>query len=157
KYVFNEDSLKTVVRTFRRECLRVLESERTNIHGADGMLMVLQLAIAEVNKQESGEFSVALSDVQMAWKHLLLDKLHLPLYNDSSRPENYDIIRKEYDSFLKRTNTMDLIDIHSMYKQRWFGQNIKCYIGSYRCATKVLSFTVPFRFPSQPGKPFILS
>lgn len=53
----------------------------------------------------------------MAWKHLLLDKLHLPLYNDSSRPENYDIIRKEYDSFLKRTNTMDLIDIHSMYKQ----------------------------------------
>uniref|UniRef100_A0A673ZQ22 PCNA-interacting partner n=1 Tax=Salmo trutta TaxID=8032 RepID=A0A673ZQ22_SALTR len=106
-----------VVRTFRRECLRVLESERTNIHGADGMLMVLQLAIAEVNKQESGEFSVALSDVQMAWKHLLLDKLHLPLYNDSSRPENYDIIRKEYDSFLKRTNTMDLIDIHSMYKQ----------------------------------------
>lgn len=112
-----EDSLKTIVRTFRRECHRVLESERTTIHGADGMLMVLQLAIAEVNKQESGEFSVALSDVLMAWKHLLLDKLHLPLDNDSSRPENYDIIRKEYDSFLKRTNTMDLIDIHSMYKQ----------------------------------------
>ncbi|XP_041749215.1 PCNA-interacting partner isoform X2 [Coregonus clupeaformis] len=66
---------------------------------------------------ESGEFSVALSDVLMAWKHLLLDKLHLPLHVDSPRPENYDIIRKEYDSFLKRTNTMDLIDIHSMYKQ----------------------------------------
>ncbi|CAB1345949.1 unnamed protein product [Coregonus sp. 'balchen'] len=112
-----EDSLKTIVRTFRRECHRVLESERTTIHGADGMLMVLQLAIAEVNKQESGEFSVALSDVLMAWKHLLLDKLHLPLHVDSPRPENYDIIRKEYDSFLKRTNTMDLIDIHSMYKQ----------------------------------------
>ncbi|XP_070997454.1 PCNA-interacting partner-like [Oncorhynchus clarkii lewisi] len=112
-----EDRLKTMVRTFRRECHRVLESERTTIHGADGMLMVLQLAIAEVNKQESGEFSVALSDVLVAWKHLLLDKLHLPLDNDSSRPENYDIIRKEYDAFLKRTNTMDLIDIHSMYKQ----------------------------------------
>uniref|UniRef100_A0A4W5LYR9 PCNA-interacting partner n=1 Tax=Hucho hucho TaxID=62062 RepID=A0A4W5LYR9_9TELE len=75
-----------LVRTFRRECHLVFESERTTIHGADGMLMVLQLAIAEVNKQESGEFSVALSDVLMT-------------------------------SFLKRTNTMDLIDIHSMYKQ----------------------------------------
>lgn len=46
-----EDGLKTMVKTFRRECHRVLQSERTTIHGPDGMLMVLQLAIAEVNKQ----------------------------------------------------------------------------------------------------------
>ncbi|KAL0962889.1 hypothetical protein UPYG_G00346780 [Umbra pygmaea] len=110
-----ENNLKTLVRAFRRECHRVLDSERTTIHGADGMLMVLQLVIAEVNKQEAGEFSVALSDVLMAWKHLLLDKLHL--YNDSPRPANYNLIRKAYDSFLKRTNTMDLIDIHTEYKQ----------------------------------------
>lgn len=45
------DRLKLMVKTFRRECHRVLQSERTTIHGADGMLMVLQLAIAEVNKQ----------------------------------------------------------------------------------------------------------
>lgn len=43
--------LKLMVKTFRRECHRVLQSERTTIHGADGMLMVLQLATAEVNKQ----------------------------------------------------------------------------------------------------------
>ncbi|XP_010902155.2 PCNA-interacting partner [Esox lucius] len=112
-----ENNLKTIVRTFRRECHRVLDSERTTIHGADGMLMVLQLVIAEVNKQETGEFSVALSDILMAWKHLLLDKLCLPLNDGSSRPENYNLVRKAYDSFLKRTNTVDLIDIHTEYKQ----------------------------------------
>lgn len=56
-----------------------------------------------------------LSDVLMAWKHLLLDKLHMP--HDDSPPGNYDLIRQAYDSFLKRTNTVDLIDIHSMYNQ----------------------------------------
>ena len=59
---------------------------------------------------------MALSDVLMAWKHLLLDKLHLPLEN-FLRPENYDLIREAYESFLKRSNTVDLVDVHSMYKQ----------------------------------------
>lgn len=45
------DRLKVMVNRFRRECHTVLQSERTTIHGADGMLMVLQLAMAEVNKQ----------------------------------------------------------------------------------------------------------
>ncbi len=40
-----------MVKVFRRESHRVLQSERTTIHGADSMLMVLQLAVAEVNKQ----------------------------------------------------------------------------------------------------------
>ncbi|KAF3859332.1 hypothetical protein F7725_021731, partial [Dissostichus mawsoni] len=95
---------------------KVLKSERTTIHGADGMLMILQLAMAEVNKQHGREFKVALSDVLMAWKHLLLDKLHLPPPN-SARMENYDLILEAYESFLKRSNTVDLIDILSMYKQ----------------------------------------
>lgn len=45
------DGLKVMVKVFRRECHRVFNSERTTIHGADGMLMVLQLAMAEVNKK----------------------------------------------------------------------------------------------------------
>lgn len=45
------DGMKVMVNVFRRECHRVLQSERTTIHGADGMLMVLQLAMAEVNKK----------------------------------------------------------------------------------------------------------
>lgn len=45
------DRLKMMVKVFRRECHRVLQSERTTIHGADSMLLVLQLAMAEVNKQ----------------------------------------------------------------------------------------------------------
>ncbi len=59
---------------------------------------------------------MALSDVLMAWKHLLLDKLHLPPPN-SARLENYDLILEAYESFLKRSNTVDLVDILSMYKQ----------------------------------------
>ncbi|XP_062299499.1 PCNA-interacting partner [Scomber scombrus] len=110
------DHLKQMVKTFRRECHRILQSERTTIHGADSMLMVLQLAMAEVNKQQSGEFKVDLSDVLMAWKHLLLHKLHLPPPN-SARLENYDLILEAYESFLKRSNSVDLVDILSMYKQ----------------------------------------
>ncbi|KAF0029892.1 hypothetical protein F2P81_018997 [Scophthalmus maximus] len=110
------DRLKLMVKTFRRECHRVLQSERTTVHGADGMLMVLQLAMAEVNKQRAGEFKVPLSDVLMAWKHLLLSKLHLPP-PDFARLENYDLILEAYESFLKRSNTVDLVDILRMYKQ----------------------------------------
>lgn len=110
------ERLKLMVKTFRRECHRVLQSERTTIHGADGMLMVLQVAMAEVNKKHGGEFKVALSDVLMAWKHLLLDKLHLPPPS-SARLENYDLIVEAYESFLKRSNTIDLVDLLFMYEQ----------------------------------------
>ncbi|XP_060925226.1 PCNA-interacting partner [Limanda limanda] len=110
------ERLQLLVRTFRRECPRVLESERTTVHGADGMMMVLQLAVAEVNKQHRGEFKVSLSDVLMAWKHLLFGKLHLPA-PDSARLENYDLIVEAYESFLKRSNTVDLVDVLRMYKQ----------------------------------------
>ncbi|XP_068162965.1 PCNA-interacting partner [Antennarius striatus] len=110
------DRLKVMVRFFRRECHRLLHSERTTIHGADDMLMVLQLAMAEVNKQHGREFKVALSDVLMAWKQLLLDKLHL-LPHSFACMENYDLILEAYKSFLKRSNTVDLVDILSMYKQ----------------------------------------
>lgn len=59
---------------------------------------------------------MALSDVLMAWKHLLLNKLHLPPHN-FARLENYDLILEAYESFLKRSNTVDLVDILSSYKQ----------------------------------------
>ncbi|ROI15467.1 PCNA-interacting partner [Anabarilius grahami] len=114
--VVMEESLRTMTRVFRRECHRVLDSERTTIQGADGMLMVLQLAMAGVNKQEYGDFGVALSEVLAAWKYFLLDKLQLS-HNDIPLPQNYDLIRKEYDCFLKRTNTVDLIDVFIMFKE----------------------------------------
>lgn len=59
---------------------------------------------------------MALSDVLEAWKHLLLDKLHLSR-DSSPLPDNYELIRKEYESFLKRTNTVDLIDVYNMYQE----------------------------------------
>lgn len=52
----------------------------------------------------------------MAWKHLLLNKLHLPPHN-SACLENYDLILEAYESFLKRSNTVDLADVLSVYKQ----------------------------------------
>uniref|UniRef100_A0A672J6E9 PCNA-interacting partner n=1 Tax=Salarias fasciatus TaxID=181472 RepID=A0A672J6E9_SALFA len=115
-FIFNMFSVLLMVKTFRRECHRVLPSERTTVHGADGMLMVLQLAMAEVNKQLGREFKVALSDVLMAWKHLLLEKLHLPPPG-FARPESYDLMREAYEAFLKRSNTVDLLDVASMYGQ----------------------------------------
>lgn len=51
-----------------------------------------------------------------SWRFTLLDKLHLSRHG-SPLPENYELIRKEYDSFLKRTNTVDLIDVYNMYKE----------------------------------------
>ncbi|XP_053719777.1 PCNA-interacting partner [Synchiropus splendidus] len=111
-----EISFMKMVKTFRRECHRVSRSERTTVHGPDNMLMVLQLAIADVNKKQSGEFKVALSDVLNAWKHLLLDKLHLQP-PDCAHLENYDLIRETYESFLKRSNTMDLVDLFFKYQQ----------------------------------------
>ncbi|KAL4612667.1 PCNA-interacting partner [Arapaima gigas] len=110
-----EKKMKTVVRAFRRECHRILDSERTTVRGADDMLMALQLVMADVNKQETGEFSTALNDVLLAWQCLLRDKLHLPA--DSPHPDNYAIVCKQYDSFLKHTNTVDLIDVYGMYYQ----------------------------------------
>lgn len=59
---------------------------------------------------------MALSDVLETWKCLLLDKLHLS-QDGSPLPKNYELIRKEYDGFLKRTNTADLIDVYNMYKE----------------------------------------
>lgn len=111
-----EESMKTMVRIFRRECHRVVESERTTIRGSDEMLMALQLTMAEVNKQKNGEFGIALSDVLLCWKCLLLDRLRLP-GDGSSRPENYQLIQQEYESFMKHTNTLDLIDVYYLYKQ----------------------------------------
>ncbi len=66
--------------------------------------------------QEHGDFGVALSEVLAAWKYFLLDKLQLS-HNDIPLPQNYDLIRKEYGCFLKRTNTVDLIDVFIMFKE----------------------------------------
>ncbi|XP_059904488.1 PCNA-interacting partner [Gadus macrocephalus] len=112
-----EGRLRTIMDVFRRECHRVLQSERVTVHGADSMLMVLQLAMAEVNKQGNGEFEVSLSDVLVVWRYLLLDKLHLLPFDNLTRPENYDLILKTYESFLKRSNTVDLVDVHSLSDQ----------------------------------------
>lgn len=66
--------------------------------------------------QEYGDFGVALSEVLAVWKYFLLEKLQLSP-NDISPPQSYDLIRKEYDCFLKRTNTVDLIDVFVMFKE----------------------------------------
>lgn len=47
------ERLKQMVRIFRRESHHLLETERTTVYGADAMLTVLQLVMAQVNKQVS--------------------------------------------------------------------------------------------------------
>ena len=58
---------------------------------------------------------MSLSDVLVVWRYLLLDKLHLLPPDDPTRPENYDLILQTYEAFLKRSNTVDLVDVHSLY------------------------------------------
>lgn len=59
---------------------------------------------------------MALSDVLMAWKYLLRHKLRLP-HDGPARPENHDLIAETYTSFLARSNTVDVLDVLSMYAQ----------------------------------------
>ncbi|XP_077401322.1 PCNA-interacting partner [Vanacampus margaritifer] len=112
------ERLKQMVRLVRRKSHQLLEPERTTVYGADAMLMVLQLVLAEVNKRQSGEFRVALSDVLLAWKHLLMDKLGLrPPDGEAARPERRDVTLEAYEAFLKRSNAVDLVHVLGMCQQ----------------------------------------
>ncbi|XP_075284413.1 PCNA-interacting partner [Opisthocomus hoazin] len=102
--------LLNLIKSFRRQWPLFSNSERTTVCGADCMLMALQLSMAEVNKQQYGDFTVSLSDVLEAWKYLLHDKLGLS-YENMKEPENYPDIKKAYHAFLARSNMLDLIDI----------------------------------------------
>ncbi|XP_029455554.1 PCNA-interacting partner isoform X2 [Rhinatrema bivittatum] len=106
-----QQSILNMIKYFRRKLSALADCERTTVCGADGMLLVLQLAMADVNKQFTGEFTVLLSDVVATWKYLLHDKLDLRL-EDAEIPENYVERRKAYDLFLKSSNMLDLIDIY---------------------------------------------
>ncbi|NXL18819.1 PARI protein, partial [Setophaga kirtlandii] len=99
-----------LVKCFRRQWPLFSNSERTTVCGADCMLMVLQLSMAEVNKQHHGDFTVSLSDVLETWNYLLHDKLGL--YENMKEPENYGDVKKAYHAFLTRSNMLDLIDIY---------------------------------------------
>ncbi|XP_077034385.1 PCNA-interacting partner isoform X3 [Agelaius phoeniceus] len=99
-----------LVKCFRRQWPLFSNSERTTVCGADCMLMVLQLSMAEVNKQHLGDFTVSLSDVLETWNYLLHDKLGLS--ENMKEPENYGDVKKAYHAFLARSNMLDLIDIY---------------------------------------------
>nr|Q28EM3.2 RecName: Full=PCNA-interacting partner; Short=PARI; AltName: Full=PARP-1 binding protein; AltName: Full=PARP1-binding protein; Short=PARPBP [Xenopus tropicalis] len=105
------ENVLDLIKYFRKEWPVVSDSERTTIYGADNMLLTLQLALAEVNKQNGKEFSASLSDVLLTWKCLVKHKLGLA-YEDTAVPENYADIRKTYELFLKTSNSLDLIDIY---------------------------------------------
>ncbi|XP_067855350.1 PCNA-interacting partner isoform X2 [Heptranchias perlo] len=100
-----------LIRRFRKEWCQLPEHERITVCGADNMLMVLQLAMAEINKESCGEFGVALSELLLSWKHLLQEKLEL-LSECAAAPEGYDKVRKTYEAFLSRSNSVDLIDVY---------------------------------------------
>ncbi|XP_043375146.1 PCNA-interacting partner isoform X6 [Dermochelys coriacea] len=105
-----QQKILNMLKCFRRQWCLFADSERTTVCGADCMMMALQLSMAEVNKQLHGDFTVSLSDVVETWKYLLHDKLGLTCENMEA-PENYADIKKTYDTFLKRSNMLDLIDI----------------------------------------------
>ncbi|KAG8514071.1 PCNA-interacting partner [Galemys pyrenaicus] len=109
--VLNQKSVLDMIKKFRRNWHTLCNSERTTICGADSMLLALQLAIAENNKQLIGDFTVSLSDVLLMWKYLLHEKLNLPAEN-MEVIDHYEDIRRTYDDFLKNSNMLDLIDVY---------------------------------------------
>ncbi|XP_054430433.1 PCNA-interacting partner isoform X13 [Pteronotus mesoamericanus] len=109
--VLHQESVLAMIKEFRRNWHTLCASERTTLCGADAMLLVLQLSMAENNKQRSGEFTVSLSEVLLTWKHLLHEKLNLPVENMEAI-DHYEDIRRTYDNFLKSSNMLDLIDVY---------------------------------------------
>uniref|UniRef100_A0A8C3JZ29 PCNA-interacting partner n=1 Tax=Calidris pygmaea TaxID=425635 RepID=A0A8C3JZ29_9CHAR len=105
-----QQQILNLIKCFRRQWPLFSNSERTTVCGADYMLMVLQLSMAEVNKQQHGDFTVSLSDVLETWKYLLHDKLGLS-YENMKEPETYADLKKAYHAFLARSNMLDLIDV----------------------------------------------
>ncbi|XP_074082811.1 PCNA-interacting partner [Macrotis lagotis] len=121
------EAVLDMIKNLRRNWHSLCPSERTLVCGADFMLQALQLSMAEINKQHSGEFTVSLSDVLVAWKFLLHEKLDLP-FEDMEVDEHYKDIRKTYDAFLKNSNILDLIDVYQ-----------KCQTLTSTCENKVMS------------------
>ncbi|CAK6443815.1 unnamed protein product [Pipistrellus nathusii] len=109
--VLHQKSVLDMIKEFRRNWHTFCNSERTTVCGADSMILALQLSMAENNKQRSGEFTVSLSDVLLTWKHLLQEKLNLPVEN-MEVIAHYEDIRRTYDNFLKNSNMLDLIDVY---------------------------------------------
>ncbi|XP_007503388.1 PCNA-interacting partner isoform X3 [Monodelphis domestica] len=123
---FSENILD-MIKSLRRNWHSLCPSERTTVCGADSMLLALQLSMAEINKQHSGEFTVSLSDVLVTWKHLLHEKLGLP-FEVMEVVEHYEDIRNTYGAFLKSSNMLDLIDVYQ-----------KCQTLTSTCENKVMS------------------
>ncbi|KFV64214.1 PCNA-interacting partner [Dryobates pubescens] len=109
-----QQKILNLVKCFRRQWPLFSNSERTTVCGADCMLLVLQLSMAEINKQRFGDFTVSLSDVLETWNYFLYDKLRLS-YENMKEPNNYADVKKAYHAFLARSNMLDLIDIHQKY------------------------------------------
>ncbi|XP_077328325.1 PCNA-interacting partner isoform X2 [Lithobates pipiens] len=107
----HQKSVLDLIKSFRQQCSLLCESERTTICSADDMLLMLQLAVAEVNKKNGEEFTASLSDVLLMWKHLIKDKLGF-IRDGTVAPGNYDDVQKIYNLLLKNGNTLDLIDVH---------------------------------------------
>ncbi|XP_077121734.1 PCNA-interacting partner isoform X2 [Ranitomeya variabilis] len=105
-----------LIKSFRRQWSLVCDCERTTVCGADDMLLMLQLAVADINKKNGDGYTAYLSDVLLTWKHLVKDKLEL-IDKGSPALKNYDSIRKMYDQLLKNSNSLDLIDLYAAFSK----------------------------------------
>ncbi|XP_056430530.1 PCNA-interacting partner isoform X2 [Hyla sarda] len=111
-----QQNVLDLIKFFRRQWSLVCECERTTVCGADNMLLMLQLAVAEVNKECGNGYTASLSELLLMWKHLLKDKLGL-LNNSSQSPPSYDSVRRTYDQLLKKSNSLDLIDLYAAFSK----------------------------------------
>ncbi|XP_075712796.1 PCNA-interacting partner isoform X1 [Rhinoderma darwinii] len=111
-----QQNVLDLIKCFRRQWPLVCEWERTTVCGVDNMLLMLQLAVAEINKKNGNGYLASLSGVLLTWKHLLKDKLGL-INCGIPAPENYDLVKNTYDQLLKNSNSLDLIDLYAAFSK----------------------------------------
>ncbi|XP_060062542.1 PCNA-interacting partner-like [Ylistrum balloti] len=118
---------------------KLLPNERTTLLSSIDQVIALQLCLAEKNKQERGEFEVETSTVIQANKDIVKYKLSqvktarenveqscLPSVESMEVYPVGDIIKQEYQAFLKHCNYIDMVEVLlAVCKARHSNQSLK--------------------------------
>ncbi|XP_013409016.1 PCNA-interacting partner [Lingula anatina] len=104
--------------TQKYRSLRLSQNDTETVLNAEDQMVALQICLAELSKQESGEFEVELSKVLESNKKLCVYKRDPTKCKDSDKE-----LFKMYESHLAHCNTVDLFDVMLAVKRKLTGGN----------------------------------
>uniref|UniRef100_UPI00358F58DE PCNA-interacting partner-like n=1 Tax=Myxine glutinosa TaxID=7769 RepID=UPI00358F58DE len=84
--------------------------EMRTLVGPQGMLVALQLALAQVNKETRGDFGAHPSEVLLHWRWLVCERLGLPV-SEEPATDKASRVAQAYRQLLLRGNLIDLLDV----------------------------------------------